>query len=129
MTLTSKNHPQATSLRRRKRQLLARLQIPPDAIPGSLAETYRRCGKPSCHCAEGQGHPLWLLTFMVQGEKHVERIPEDWVEVVRQRVDMGRNFKEAVAELFAANAQLLVLERNQSREIAKRQSKAKRRPR
>ena len=66
---------------------------------------------------------------MVQGEKHVERIPEGWVEVVRQRVDMGRNFKEAVAELFAANAQLLVLERNQSREIAKRQSKAKRRPR
>jgi len=66
---------------------------------------------------------------MVQGQKHVERIPEDWVEVVRQRVDSGRNFKEAVAELFAANAQLLVLERNQSREIAKRQSKAKRHPR
>jgi len=65
---------------------------------------------------------------MVQGQKHVERIPEDWVEVVRQRVDSGRNFKEAVAELFAANAQLLVLERNQSREIAKRQSKAKRHP-
>ena len=120
---------QATSLKRRKRKLLARLEIPADAVPGSLAQTYRRCGKPSCHCAEGQGHPLWLLTFMVQGQKHVERIPEDWVEVVRQRVDMGRNFKEAIAELFAANAQLLVLERNQSREIAKRQSKPKRRPR
>ena len=129
MPPASSEDPQATSLKRRKGQLLARLQIPADAVPGSLAQTYRRCGKPSCHCAEGQGHPLWLLTFMVQGQKHVERIPEDWVEVVRQRVDSGRNFKEAIAELFAANAQLLVLERNQSREIAKRQSKAKRRPR
>jgi len=31
----------------------------------------------------------------------------------------GRKFKDAVAEIFAANAQLLALERNHSRQIAK----------
>ena len=95
--------PQATRLRQRKRQLLARVRLPPDALPGSLAQTHRRCGKPSCHCAQGEGHPVWSLTFLLDGQKYVERIPEDWVEWVRQRVEAGRKFKEAVAEIFARN--------------------------
>ncbi|MGO9269999.1 MAG: DUF6788 family protein [Terriglobia bacterium] len=65
---------QAARLRRRKRQLLARVCLPPEGLPGSLALTHRRCGKASCHCAEGRGHPVWSLTFMLQGRKRVERI-------------------------------------------------------
>ena len=103
--------PAANPLRRRKRQRLARLQIPADALPGSLALTHRRCGKPSCHCADGQGHPLWSLTFMVQGKKRVEHIPLPWVEQVRQRVQQSRRFQEALAELFVGNAERFVLER------------------
>jgi hypothetical protein len=105
--------PPANRLRLRKRQILSRLTLPPDALPGSLALTHRRCGKPSCHCADGQGHPLWSLTFMVQGKKRVEHIPQLWVDAVRQRLDHGRQFKEALAELFVVNAELLVLERKQ----------------
>ena len=26
---------------------------------------------------------MWSLTFMMEGRKHVERIPEDWVDRVR----------------------------------------------
>lgn len=107
--------PPAARLRRRKRQLLARLRLPPDALPGSLALTHRRCGKPTCHCGTRAGHPVWSLTFMVDGRKHVERIPDDWVAVVRQRVAAGRAFKATVAELFTANAQLLALWRKEPR--------------
>lgn len=103
----------ANGLRLRKRRLLVDLKIPPDGLPGSLALTHRRCGKPSCRCAGGQGHPVWSLTFMVQGKKRVERVPDEWVETVRERVEAGRQFKEAVAEIFAANAQLLALWRNE----------------
>ena len=92
----------ANRLRQRKRQLVSRLNLPPDALPGSLALTHRRCGKPSCHCADGQGHPLWSLTFMVQGKKRVEHIPQQWADAVRQRVDHGRQFKETLAELFGS---------------------------
>ena len=106
--------PEATALKRRKRALLARLRIPPDALPGSLVLTHRRCGKPSCHCAKGAGHPFYTLTFMVDGKKRVERIPDDWVEQIRPLVEQGREFKDAVAEVFAANAQLLTLWRQQS---------------
>jgi hypothetical protein len=50
---------------------------------------------------------------MVQGKKSVERVPDEWVDLVRERVEAGRKFKEAVAEVFAANAQLLALWRKQ----------------
>jgi hypothetical protein len=105
--------PHAARLRQRKFELLRRFKIPPDLLPGSLSQTRRRCGKPTCHCASAEGHPIWFLTFMVKGEKHVEQIPEEWVEDVQRRVRAGREFKEAVAEVFAANAQLLALARRQ----------------
>ena len=64
---------------------------------------------------------------MVQGKKHVERIPEGWIDSVCPRVERGRKFKDAVAEIFAANAQLLALERNHSRQITKAEKVRKRR--
>jgi hypothetical protein len=103
----------AVALRRRARRLLARFQLPAGALPGSLALSRRRCGKPSCHCADGEGHPLWTLTFMAGGQKRVETIPADWIDAVRPRVAAGRHFKSAAAELLRINAELLVLARNQ----------------
>lgn len=107
--------PLAARLRQRKFELVERFGIPEDLLPGSLSLTHSRCGKQGCHCAEGEGHPVWLLTFMVKSKKRVERIPEPWVQDVRRRVEAGRAFKDAVAEVFAANAQLLALWRQQTK--------------
>jgi hypothetical protein len=52
---------------------------------------------------------------MAGGRKHVERIPPEWVEEVQRLVEAGREFKEAVAEVFATNARLLALWRRQKR--------------
>lgn len=104
---------EAARLRQRKFRALERLGLPPEALPGSLALTHRRCGKATCHCAEGKGHPVWTLTFMVDGKKRVERIPDDWVEQVREQVEAGRRFNEAAREVLSANAQLLALWRKQ----------------
>ena len=116
----------AARLRQRKHALLGRFQIPANALPGSLSQTYRRCGKPTCHCADGEGHPIWSLTFMVDGKKRVERIPDDWVEQIRPLVEQGREFKDAVAEVFAANAQLLTLRRQEETREAKKKRAKKR---
>jgi hypothetical protein len=109
---------QAARLRQRQFAMLRRYTIPEDVmrdlLPGSLSETRRRCGKATCHCATGEGHLSAYLTFMVAGRKRVERIPAAWVADVRRRVEAGRAFKDAVIEVLAANAQLLVLERQQS---------------
>ncbi len=112
--------PLASRLRQRKFQLVRRFYIPEDCLPGSLSLTHLRCGKPTCHCAEDDGHPVWSLTFMVQAKKHVQHIPKEWVEEVRRRVEAGREFQDAVREVLAANAQLLVLARQQQRKLKKK---------
>ena len=106
---------QASRLRQRKFELVRRFQLPDDLLPGSLSQSHLRCGKLTCHCADGPGHPVWSLTFMVNGKKHVQHIPKDWVEDVGRRVEAGREFQDAVREVLAANAQLLVLARQQRR--------------
>jgi hypothetical protein len=105
--------PEASRFRQRKFEVLKGLRLPGDALPGSLALTHSRCGKTSCHCREGDGHASWSLTFMVNAKKRVERIPAEWVDEVRRRVELGREFKEAWAEILVANAELLVLGRQQ----------------
>ena len=107
--------PQASLLRQRKFDLLRRFPIPEDLLPGSLSLSHLRCGKPTCHCAQPKdlGHPVWSLTFMAEGRKHVQRIPKDRVEQVQRRVQAGRQFQDAVRQVLAANAQLLMLARKQ----------------
>jgi hypothetical protein len=107
--------PQASRQRQRKAELLRAFAIPEDLLPGSLSESHLRCGKPTCHCARPQdpGHSVWTLTFMVDGNKHTQHIPKEWVQEVQRRVNAGREFQDAVREVLAANAQLLVLARKQ----------------
>jgi hypothetical protein len=104
---------EAARLRQRKFALIRQFQFPDDLLPGSLSVSHTRCGKPTCHCAMGEGHASWSLTFMADGKKRVERIPKHWVDDVRRRVDAGRAFQDALREVLTANAELLVLWRKQ----------------
>ena len=109
--------PVAARWRQRKFQLLGRFPIPPDLLPGSLTLSRTRCGKPSCHCAKGEGHEAWTLTFMSRGKRRVERIPKPWVDQVRPQVEAGRDFQEAVREVLTANAELMILARTQESKL------------
>jgi hypothetical protein len=80
------------------------------SLARSLSRIFAAASLPAI-CVDDRGHPVWSLTFMVQGKKKVQHIPKDWVEEVRRRVKEGREFQDAVREVLAANAQLLVLER------------------
>lgn len=110
--------PQASHWRQRKFRRLARFPFPDDLLPGSLSLSHLRCGKPTCHCAQGQGHPVWQLTYMLEGRKRVQHIPREWVDEVRRRVRAGREFQQALRDVLAANAELLVLAKQQRRKKA-----------
>ena len=72
--------PELSELRRRRRKIQDHLG---DLRPGSLTPRYRRCGKPTCHCAaEGApGHgPSWSLTWAVEGKTRTRIIPAEVVE-------------------------------------------------
>ena len=99
------------TLEARRRQLLASLRLPRQGLPGSLAQSRRRCGSAGCHCQNAEGHLSWTLTFMSEGKKRVEHIPSELVGAVRRGVEEGNAYKSGVAELMALNARLLILER------------------
>src|ERR1700751_4328771 len=46
----------SAALRRRRQQLVRALPPLEQIIRGSLIETYKRCGRSSCHCNNGPGH-------------------------------------------------------------------------
>ncbi len=115
---TAPRGPAAARLRQRKHALRRQFHLPEDVddmLPGALSLTHVRCGKATCHCARGEGHPAWHLTVQVEGRTRVLHIPAAWVEDIRQRVDAGRALQEAVREVLAANAALLMLARRQGR--------------
>ena len=93
----------------RREELKAKIGQVGDFRPGSLVERYRRCGKPTCHCAqEGEaGHgPLWSLTREVGGKTVTRIIPTDAVESTRQQIVEYRRFRGLVRDLVEINEQL-----------------------
>jgi hypothetical protein len=105
----------ASRLRQRKHVLMQRFKIPDGLLPGTICVSYRKCGNPNCHCVSDDGHESWSWTFMVDGKKRVEHVPADKLEEIRSRIEQGREFQDAVREVLTANAQLIVLERQQRR--------------
>ena len=52
---------------------------------------------------------------MLDGKKRVEHVPSGKLEEIRSRIEQGREFQDAVREVLAANAKLIVMERQQRR--------------
>jgi hypothetical protein len=97
----------ARALRDRCDTLKAQLAHVGDLRPGSLVERYRRCGKPTCHCAgpgaEGHG-PSWSLTREVAGKTVTTVIPAGAVEQTRQQIAEHKRFRALANALVEASA-------------------------
>jgi hypothetical protein len=82
--------------------------------PGSLTERFRKCGKPSCHCARkgSAGHgPLYSLTHPVKGKTVTRTIPRGpAVERTRHQIAEYQRFRTLVRELVAVSEQLCDLQ-------------------
>ena len=113
--LTQVKGAEAARVRQRKYALIERFQIPDGLLPGTICVSYRKCGNLNCRCASGKGHESWSWTFMLDGKKRVEHVPADKLEEIRSRIEQGREFQDAVREVLATNARLIVLERQQLR--------------
>lgn len=116
MECFSAKNREASRLRQRKHSLVRRFGVPENALGGHLAMTYRRCGKPTCHCADGLGHPRWTLSYSSNGKKRVEVLPESLASELGPLVEQGRELREAVMEVLAINLQLLRLWREEQRD-------------
>lgn len=65
-------------LEQQRSELVTQLARLSDLRPGSVTGIVRRCGKPTCHCAQPDdpGHgPTLRLTYKVQGKTISEALP------------------------------------------------------
>ena len=76
---------------------------------GSLVETYRKCGKPNCHCATEQGKkhgPSYLLNYSVNGKQKSKRIKANQLEQMRKQVKEYKRFREISQEFIEVSNEL-----------------------
>lgn len=107
--LFSAKGKEASILRQKKYKLIRKYGLPENLLGGSLTCTQRKCGKPSCHCASGDGHPQWIYTFSLNGIKQTRTVPKKDVALLQSLVEQGREYHNAVRKLFSINAQLFDL--------------------
>lgn len=81
-----------------------------DMRPGSLVPRFRKCGKPSCHCAQkgDPGHgPSFSLTRPVKGKTVTRVIPAGpAVERTRLQLQEFRRFRQLVQQLIDVSEQI-----------------------
>ncbi len=132
--------PQSLSELQQQRSLFAtHLAQLGDLRPGSVTGIVRRCGKPTCHCAQPDdpGHgPTLRLTYKVQGKTISEALPtpasvrkaEREIAEFRKFQDLSRSFlevNEKICRLRPVEEQPLSEQEKKRRIRSKGKSRAK----
>jgi hypothetical protein len=107
---------QKQAIRKRDR-LAASVSHITEVLRGSLFQRSIRHSDGCPKCARGEGHPLWVLNVGYPGgkTKQISLRPEQ-VARVREALDHYHRLKETIEAISELNQQLLVLDRDQSRE-------------
>ena len=83
-----------------------------DMLPGSFVERKRTCGRPNCHCADGQNlHSQFQISVLVEGKPETFNIPAKLVPRVRQQVEMRHRFDAAAATICGINLRRFLKEK------------------
>ena len=106
------------ALRLQRDQLKAQLAQVGDMRTGSLVPRYRKCGKPTCHCAQkgSKGHgPSYSLTHPIAGKTVTRVIPAGAaVERTRVQLEEYHRFRRLVQQLTTVSEQVCDLAFHQS---------------
>lgn len=118
------------ALREKREQLIASLARIGDLRPGFLTARFRKCGKPTCHCAEkgSPGHgPSYSLTHRVGGKTVTQVIPQGLaVERAKAQIAEYRRFRDLIRELIAVSEQICSTQVREPQ--AEAESEAKKKP-
>ncbi len=85
-------------------RLIRQLGALREMLPGSFVERRRSCGKPQCHCADGEHlHAQYQLSVHSEGKLKTYNVPAEQAVEVRRRVDLHRRFEKAAAMITRLN--------------------------
>ena len=97
-------------LRRRKAHLLHTLTLPPNAIHASFLERFLKCGRPNCHCRDGEKHgPFFYLSRCLPERQMRTLLLKEPSQILqgRQGVDAYQQLLEKLDQLSWINWELL----------------------
>jgi hypothetical protein len=92
------------------RRARLRQALPPldEVLRGTLLDRVIRCGKPTCHCATGPGHPITCVTVsLAHGRTQQVTVPGAWRATVRRWIANYQRYWQAIEAISAINRQLL----------------------
>ena len=113
------------SVERRRARLLKKMLRADLMIRGALAETYRRCGKENCWCAEGKGHPYLRITWTEKGQAKTKAVRKQDLHWVARTTENYRKFRSLRSEMRKLNARLKCLLDVFEEEVIQRSKKQK----
>ena len=93
-------------LERRRSQLYEQLAGTGDFRPGSVNETWRRCGKPNCACAQPDhpGHgPRYLWTRSAGGRTRSRQLAAAELDKVRREIANYKQFAAVTEQIVQVN--------------------------
>lgn len=92
------------------RRARVRHTLPPleEVLRGSLLHREIRCGKATCHCATGSGHPLTCVTVtFANGRTQQVTVPREWRTTVQRWIANYQRYWQAIEAISAINRQFL----------------------
>jgi hypothetical protein len=114
----------------RRRRILAKLPPLEEVLRGSVLVRRLRCGKPGCHCAEGEGHPATYLSVTHAGGRSEQiSLPAALVPLAERGVAAYRAWWAAVEKLSAINRDRIRQLRRQQAVLRRRSAGRSPRPR
>jgi len=98
------------SLLRRRAKISEKLPPLEEVMRGSFLERQVRCGKPTCRCAKGPGHPILYVTVTFPGGRTQQvTVPRHLARTVRLWTSNYLRWWQAIEEVSAINRRLLQL--------------------
>ena len=77
---------------------------------GSVYELHRKCGKPSCRCAEGaELHSCMVISWTARGRKHLRSISKEQQAELVALTQRYQRFRKARARLLEVHAKMLAI--------------------
>jgi hypothetical protein len=75
-----------------------------EMLPGSFVERRRKCGKPTCHCANGKDlHTQFLLSVFSEGATKTYNVPAEMAEEVQRKVQIRKDLEAIVEQICQIN--------------------------
>jgi hypothetical protein len=93
------NRAELSAPERALRSRIVQLASSERFLRGSLSERSGKCGKPTCHCAQGEGHRSLYLVQSDAGKVRQICVPKALQDLVRQAVGVYQEIQRLMDEV------------------------------